>query len=99
MVNGMKIYTRNGDDGTTGLFFGGRVRKDSDHPSAYGDVDEAQAAIGWARSQVERGSEIESILIHVLRDLWVLLHSVGKCARNFLKLWINTVYAIYWLRG
>ena len=45
MVNGMKIYTRNGDDGTTGLFYGGRVRKDSDHPSAYGDVDEAQAAI------------------------------------------------------
>ena len=44
----MQIYTRTGDDGTTGLFFGGRVRKDDPRPEAYGTVDEAQAAIGWA---------------------------------------------------
>ena len=48
----MKIYTRKGDDGTTGLFYGGRVRKDSQLPTAYGEVDEAQAAIGQARSAV-----------------------------------------------
>ena len=41
----MKIYTRKGDDGTTGLLYGGRVRKDDPGPTAYGDVDEAQAAI------------------------------------------------------
>tara|TARA_B100001741_G_scaffold281174_1_gene254819 strand:- start:4029 stop:4667 length:639 start_codon:yes stop_codon:yes gene_type:complete len=86
MVNGMKIYTRNGDDGTTGLFYGGRVRKDSDHPSAYGDVDEAQAAIGHARSQVERGSEIDSILVHVLRDLWVLMAELATLPENRDKL-------------
>ena len=86
MVNGMKIYTRNGDDGTTGLFYGGRVRKDSDHPSAYGDVDEAQAAIGHVRSQVERGSEIDSILVHVLRDLWVLMAELATLPENRDKL-------------
>ena len=59
----MKIYTRDGDDGTTGLLYGGRVRKDSDHPAAYGDVDEAQAAIGWARAQVEHGTDIDGVLI------------------------------------
>ena len=82
----MKIYTRNGDDGTTGLFYGGRVRKDSEHPSAYGDVDEAQAAIGHARSQVERGSEIDSILVHVLRDLWVLMAELATLPENRDKL-------------
>ncbi|HIL47258.1 MAG TPA: ATP:cob(I)alamin adenosyltransferase, partial [Acidimicrobiia bacterium] len=40
----MKIYTRKGDDGTTGLLYGGRVAKDSPQPVAYGDVDESQAA-------------------------------------------------------
>ena len=38
---GMDIYTRKGDDGTTGLLYGGRVRKDDPRPAAYGDVDEA----------------------------------------------------------
>ena len=41
-----KIYTSTGDDGTTGLFYGGRVRKDSELPAAYGTVDEAQAVLG-----------------------------------------------------
>ena len=48
----MKIYTRKGDDGTTGLFYGGRVKKDSLLPTAYGEVDEAQAAIGLARAHI-----------------------------------------------
>ena len=39
-----------GDDGTTGLFYGGRVRKDSELPAAYGTVDEAQAVLGLARA-------------------------------------------------
>ena len=49
----MKIYTKKGDDGTTGLFYGGRVRKDSLLPTAYGEVDEAQAAIGSARAVIQ----------------------------------------------
>jgi cob(I)alamin adenosyltransferase len=45
----MKIYTRTGDDGTTGLFGGGRVSKSSLRVEAYGTVDEANATIGRAR--------------------------------------------------
>lgn len=69
----MKIYTRKGDDGTTGLFFGGRVRKDDPAPEAYGDVDEAQAAIGVARAHAERGGELDELLVSIERDLWVLM--------------------------
>ncbi len=44
----MKIYTRKGDDGTTGLYGGDRVAKDSARVDAYGTIDEANAAIGVA---------------------------------------------------
>jgi cob(I)alamin adenosyltransferase len=69
----MKIYTRKGDDGTTGLYGGGRVPKDSAAPEAYGTVDEAQAALGVARSHAERGGELDQLLVHLERDLWVLM--------------------------
>lgn len=69
----MKIYTRKGDDGTTGLLHGGRVPKDSALPTAYGDVDEAQAVLGMARAEVSRGSAIDALLIALERDLWVLM--------------------------
>jgi cob(I)alamin adenosyltransferase len=73
----LKIYTRKGDDGTTGLLFGGRVRKDSPATTACGDVDEAQAALGLARAAVERGSEADELLIGLQRDLWVLMAEVA----------------------
>lgn len=44
----MKLYTRSGDDGTTGLFGGGRVSKDHPRVTSYGIVDELNAAIGLA---------------------------------------------------
>ncbi|KAA1260621.1 Cob(I)yrinic acid a,c-diamide adenosyltransferase [Rubripirellula obstinata] len=46
----MKIYTRTGDTGSTGLFGGPRVSKDDDRIESYGTVDELNAAIGMARS-------------------------------------------------
>src|ERR1043166_8331300 len=55
----VKIYTRKGDDGTTALLYGGRVPKDSPAPTAYGDVDEAQAFLGLARAQCPRGGELD----------------------------------------
>ncbi len=45
----MKIYTKSGDGGETGLFGGGRVRKSDERVEAYGEVDEANAALGVAR--------------------------------------------------
>ena len=65
----MKIYTKKGDDGTTGLLYGGRVRKDSEQPSAYGAVDEAQAVLGLARAEAQPGSELDGMLVGLERDL------------------------------
>jgi len=69
----MKIYTRKGDDGTTGLLYGGRVPKDSPLPTAYGEVDEAQAVLGVARAEAEPGGELDTLLVALERDLWVLM--------------------------
>lgn len=52
----MKIYTKTGDKGETGLYGGKRIRKDDQRIAAYGDVDETNAAIGIARSYIEEGS-------------------------------------------
>ena len=87
----MQIYTRTGDDGTTGLFFGGRVRKDDPRPEAYGTVDEAQAAIGWARATSNAAStatsaELDDILVHAERDLWVLMAELATLPANDHKL-------------
>lgn len=69
----MKVYTRRGDDGTTGLLYGGRVPKNSPAVRAGGAVDEAQASIGVARSGVDPGTELDTLLIGIQRDLWVLM--------------------------
>ncbi len=82
----MKIYTRKGDDGTTGLLYGGRVAKDSPRPEAYGSVDEAQAAIGVARAEAERGSELDGWLVAIERDLWVLMSELATESGNRAKL-------------
>ena len=78
----MNIYTRKGDDGTTGLLFGGRVRKDSPATAAVGDADEAQAALGLARASVDRSSEADELLIGLQRDLWVLMAEVATAPEH-----------------
>lgn len=82
----MKVYTRSGDDGTTGLFFGGRAPKDSDAPWAYGTVDEAQAAIGVARAHCERDGELDTLLVGLCRDLYVAMAELATLAENRHKL-------------
>ena len=97
----MKIYTRTGDDGTTGLYFGGRVAKDGDRPAAYGDVDESQAAIGVAqleqlpaylaaigvaRALASGHAELADFLLGVQRDLWVLMAELATADDNRHKL-------------
>ena len=69
----MKIYTRKGDKGKTGLLYGGKVSKDSPLPEAYGTVDEAQAVLGLARTECEKGGDLENKIIHIERDLYVLM--------------------------
>lgn len=82
----MKIYTKTGDDGTTGLFYGGRVSKDSVLPKAYGSVDEAQATIGVARASVEPGSEIDGLLVAICGDLYVAMAELATAPENRAKL-------------
>ena len=81
----MKIYTKTGDDGTTGLFYGGRVNKDSALPMAYGAIDEAQAAIGLARAVVE-AAELNEVLTTVCRDLYVAMAELATLPENRSKL-------------
>ncbi len=81
----MKIYTRTGDDGTTGLLYGGRVPKDSAQPTAYGSVDEAQAAIGAARAEAT-DAELADLLLGLERDLWVLMAELATDPGNRHKL-------------
>ena len=67
----MRIYTRTGDAGDTALFGGGRVPKSDPRVDAYGDVDELNAAIGFARS-IEPLPRIDEVLLPVQRDLFGL---------------------------
>jgi len=81
-----RLYTGKGDDGTTGLLYGGRVPKDSPPTRATGAVDEAQAVIGLARSGTERGSDLDRALTQVCRDLWVLMAELATLPENRRKL-------------
>lgn len=71
----MRIYTRRGDDGTTGLLHGGRVRKDDPRTEACGAVDEAQSFLGLARAEARAAGrdELDALLVRLERDLWVLM--------------------------
>jgi cob(I)alamin adenosyltransferase len=81
-----RIYTRTGDDGSTGLYFGGRVRKDDERVEAYGAVDEAQAFLGVARAGAPRGSELDELLVAVERDLWTVMAELATDDANRPKL-------------
>ena len=71
----MKIYTRTGDDGSTGLFGGARVSKGSPRVEAYGTLDEANACIGRARvmlATVTWGNELDAVLAPIQSELFVV---------------------------
>jgi cob(I)alamin adenosyltransferase len=68
----VKIYTRTGDAGETGLFGGGRVSKDDVRVEAYGDLDEANAALGLARA-----TGLESDLDRICADAQHALFDLG----------------------
>jgi cob(I)alamin adenosyltransferase len=67
----VKIYTRTGDGGDTGLFDGTRVPKNDPRVDAYGDVDELNAWLGFARASMT-DSRLSGMLEHIQRDLFAL---------------------------
>ncbi len=68
----VKIYTRKGDDGSTGLWYGGRVPKSDARPEAYGSVDEAASALGVARAACGDGDEeIYADVLRMQNELFV----------------------------
>ncbi len=82
----VKIYTKSGDDGTTGLLFGGRVRKDAPQIELNGVVDEAQAFLGLARAECKPGSVLDALLLELESDLWILMAEVATKGSNRSKL-------------
>jgi cob(I)alamin adenosyltransferase len=68
-VQAMKIYTKTGDAGDTGLFGGGRVGKDHPRVEAYGDVDELNATLGLVRA-LEPMPRIDEVIVPIQRDLF-----------------------------
>ena len=71
----MKVYTRTGDDGTTALFGGNRVAKSHPRISAYGTVDEANAALGMARAALgdsDAARRADDLLARLQNELFVL---------------------------
>jgi len=67
-----RIYTRKGDDGTTSLWYGGRVAKSDPRTEAYGSLDEAGAALGVARSLCDAdNAELAGDLLRLQQELFV----------------------------
>jgi cob(I)alamin adenosyltransferase len=67
----VRIYTRTGDSGDTGLFGGGRVAKNHPRVEAYGDVDELNATLGLVRA-LEQMPRIDEVLVPIQRDLFAI---------------------------
>jgi cob(I)alamin adenosyltransferase len=73
----MKIYTKTGDAGETGLFGGARVSKASLRVEAYGQVDELNSAIGWARVAVS-DQALDALLNQIQNDLFEIGAELGS---------------------
>jgi cob(I)alamin adenosyltransferase len=69
----VKIYTRKGDDGTTSLWYGGRVPKTDARTEAYGAIDEANSALGLARSLCKKDTQadLKASILSLQHDLFV----------------------------
>jgi cob(I)alamin adenosyltransferase len=91
----MKIYTRTGDEGETGLWGGMRVAKDAPRVQAYGTVDECNAAIGVARA-AGVDADLDALLARVQNDLFVVgadLATPGEAA-NIPRIGADAVQAL-----
>ena len=80
-----KIYTKHGDQGKTGLLYGGRVSKSDPYLSAYCTTDEAVTALGLARS-LSDSTDIKSIIISLQEDLFTIGAELSTSPEDYSKL-------------
>ncbi len=80
-MTGGRIYTKTGDDGSTGLLFGGRVSKGDDLVGAYGDIDEAVAVLGTARA-AGLDARLTTIVIRLQRELFAVAADLAASPRQ-----------------
>lgn len=73
----MKIYTKTGDKGTTGLYTGQRVDKDSLRVEAYGNIDEISSALGLARALV-KNEEVRPVILELQKFLMRVMADVAS---------------------
>ena len=78
----MKIYTRAGDEGETGLFFGGRVPKNDPRCEAYGSVDHVVSAMGAARAFC-KDEKVKRIIIDIQNQLFIVGAELATLSENY----------------
>jgi cob(I)alamin adenosyltransferase len=81
----VRIYTKTGDDGTTGMLYGGRVPKDDLRVEAAGSADEAVAALGVARATCTTPG-LPDLLLRLQRELFVVGAEIATAPENWRKL-------------
>ena len=86
----MKIYTRAGDEGETGLLYGSKVSKNSPLPEAYGTVDEAQAILGLVRTECEKGHHYH--FHHTLNQIHIDLSQNYRCLDSMCRPMLLSLY-------
>jgi cob(I)alamin adenosyltransferase len=77
----MRIYTKKGDDGTTGLLFGGRIPKDDPRTEVYGTLDEVVSALGIARA-AGLHPRVEEIVIRLQQEMFVAGAELATAPEN-----------------
>jgi len=92
----MKFYTRNGDDGFTGLLGEGRVPKYDPRIEAVGALDEATANLGVGRA-LAKSAETPNLLLSIQRDLYHLMAEVAATPENALRFRVINSEKVEWV--
>lgn len=92
------LYTRTGDDGTTGLLGEGRLPKSHPRLEALGTLDEASAALGLARSLC-KAEQTGPLLVEVQRDLYALMAEVAATPENAARFRTLGLGRVKWLES
>jgi cob(I)alamin adenosyltransferase len=81
----VRIYTKKGDDGTTGLLYGGRIDKDDPRTEVYGTLDETVSALGIARSAT-LSDRVEEVVVRIQREMFLVGAQLATSPDNQAKL-------------